>query len=124
MDSQQISLGSFINRLLISCMLCAVVLAAATNAHALTVIGEPAPDFKGKNSFGERISLSDYKNKVVVLEWTNHECPFTVKHYKNGNMQSLQNRYTAQGVIWLSVVSSAKGKQGYVTGNQANDLTQ
>lgn len=92
-------------------------------AHALTV-GDKAPDFSVINSRGQSESLSAYKGKFVVFEWTNSECPFVKKHYDSGNMQALQKRWTDQGVIWFSVVSSAPGKQGHVTPEQANKLTK
>lgn len=93
-------------------------------AQASPTINQPAPDFTATDAKGKSHRLADYSGKLVVLEWTNHQCPFTVKHYKSGNMQSLQQRYTDKGVVWLSVVSSAKGKQGYVTGDEALALTQ
>jgi peroxiredoxin len=71
-----------------------------------------APDFKLLNLEGKKISLSDYRNKIVVLEWFNYGCPFVKKHYESGNMQKLQQEYTKKGIIWLTIVSSAKGKQG------------
>lgn len=85
------------------------------SSFALTT-GEPAPDFtlKGLNPKSQDVKLSDFKGKFVVLEWLNHGCPFVRKHYDSGNMQSLQKKYTGQNVIWLSIVSSAEGKQGYV----------
>ena len=104
--------------------ICVAMLSVAMQTQAFPAIGDTAPDFTGNNSFGKKVALSDFKNKVVVLEWTNHECPFTVKHYKTRNMQSLQSHYTGKDVIWLSVVSSAEGKQGYVTPNEANELSQ
>jgi peroxiredoxin len=89
----------------------------AAAASLITVhaagIGEAAPAFTAKNTKGEDVSLADFKDKVVVLEWVNFDCPFVKKHYASGNMQALQEKYTAQGVIWLSVNSSAVGKQGY-----------
>lgn len=86
--------------------------------------GAAAPNFTGTDSNGQTRSLSDFKGKVVVLEWTNHQCPFVNKHYGTGNMQKLQKEATSKGVVWLSIVSSAPGQQGYVTGSQANDLTK
>ena len=59
----------------------------------------------------------------MVLEWTNHDCPYVVKHYNSGNMQTLQKEVTAKDVVWLSIISSKPGKQGHVSGQQANDLT-
>lgn len=75
--------------------------------------GKPAPDFTLPGLKNE-VSLKDLKGKTVVLEWLNHGCPFVRKHYDSGNMQSLQKKYTAKGVVWLSIVSSAPGSQGYV----------
>jgi peroxiredoxin len=77
--------------------------------------GKPAPDFKLEGISGKSVSLSDLKGKIVVLEWLNYGCPFVRKHYDSQNMQSLQRKYTKEGVVWLSVISSAEGKQGYVT---------
>ena len=77
-------------------------------------IGGDAPDFTLQGSDGKAHKLSDYRGKTVVLEWFNNDCPFVRKHYESGNMQSLQDRFTKQGVVWLSVVSSAPGKQGHV----------
>lgn len=81
--------------------------------------GSPAPEFKATTSDGKEVRLSDYKGKVVVLEWLNHGCPFVKKHYGAGNMQALQADYTKKGVVWLSVISSAKGKEGNVSAQQA-----
>jgi hypothetical protein len=76
------------------------------------------------DSRGRSHRLSDYRGKTVVLEWTNHECPYTVKHYTTGNMQALQRAVTDRGSIWLSVVSSRPGSQGYVEGIEADKLTE
>lgn len=89
---------------------------------AATQIGAPAPDFTVVDSKGNSHSLKDFAGKNVVLEWTNHDCPFVVKHY-SGNMQALQADMTAQDVVWLSVISSAPGKQGHVSGAKADELT-
>ncbi len=83
-------------------------------------IGEPAPAFDVKDSKGQEHRLSDYTGKYIVLEWHNQGCPFVQKHYGSGNMQRLQKEWTAKGVIWLTVISSAPGKQGHVTGPQAD----
>jgi alkyl hydroperoxide reductase subunit AhpC len=77
-------------------------------------IGEKAPDFTATNTKGEKVSLADFKDKVVVLEWLNFGCPFVVKHYSSKNMQKLQSDYTAKDVVWLTVNSSAEGKQGHM----------
>jgi peroxiredoxin len=87
-------------------------------------VGEPAPDFTLTDSNGKTHTLAEFKGKNVVLEWTNHDCPFVKKHYESDNMQNLQKKYTEQDVVWLSIISSAKGKQGFVSGEKANDLTK
>ncbi len=77
-------------------------------------VGKAAPVFTVKTAKGTEVSLADYKDKVVVLEWLNFECPFVKKHYSSKNMQNLQAAYAEKGVVWLSVNSSAEGKQGYL----------
>ena len=86
-------------------------------------IGQPSPDFSLIDTQGKTIQLSSYKGKFVVLEWFNPDCPFVKKHYGSGNMQSLQKESTDKGVIWLSIDSSAPGKQGYYSPEKANELT-
>jgi len=83
-------------------------------AHAQPAIGKPAPEFTLKDTAGKEHSLSDFKGKTVVLEWVNHGCPFVKKHYGPGNMQKLQKAATDKGVVWLSICSSAPGKQGHM----------
>ena len=87
-------------------------------------IGQPAPDFTAVDSKGNPVHLQEYRGKTVVLEWTNADCPFTRKHYTSGNMQSVQGLAQTNGVVWLTVISSAPGKQGYVNGPAADALTQ
>lgn len=96
------------------------LLTFSLSAFALK-IGKPAPDFALDSASGKSLKLSDYKGKTVVLEWLNHGCPFVRKHYDSGNMQSLQKSYTDKGVVWLSVISSAEGKQGYVNAKDATN---
>lgn len=96
--------------------------AAFQPAQAAVEIGKPAPDFTATDSNGKTHSLADYKGKVVVLEWTNAECPFVKKHYESGNMQKLQETYAAKDAVWLTVNSGAEGKQGHVTAEQANAI--
>ncbi|MDF3130194.1 thioredoxin family protein [Kiritimatiellaeota bacterium B1221] len=79
-----------------------------------------APAFTLTDTNGNEHSLSDFKGKVVVLEWFNHGCPFVKKHYSKGNMQALQKTYTDKGVVWLAIVSSAEGKQGSDTAEGHN----
>lgn len=102
----------------------ALVLWTGASAIAAPVIGEMAPDFKGMDTNGVQHMLSDFKGKTVVLEWTNHECPYVVKHYDSGNMQALQKEATDAGVVWLSVASSATGKQGQVNNQTANHVME
>ncbi len=88
---------------------------------ALAVVpGTAAPDFKGTDSNGAQHTLSGYRGKYVVLEWANKGCPYDQKHYLSGNMANLQKEWTAKGVVWLSVISSAPGEQGYVTPAEEN----
>lgn len=99
--------------------LIALFAALATVAHAQVEVGKPAPDFTLKDTAGKEHSLSDFKGKVVVLEWVNHGCPFVVKHYSGGNMQQLQKDATGQGAVWLTICSSAPGKQGHMSAEDA-----
>ncbi len=99
----------------------AVVLAASLSSPAFAVkVGTPAPDFSGTDSHGKTEQLSAYKGKYVVLEWTNADCPYAHAQYASGNMQSLQKQWTAKGVVWLSVISSAPDQQGYKTAAEEN----
>lgn len=102
---------------------CSLVFAPLV-AFAGAEVGAPAPDFSLKSADGADVKLSDYAGKNVILEWTNHECPFVKKHYGSGNMQSLQAKYTGKDVVWLSIISSAPGKQGFVDAAEAQSLTQ
>jgi peroxiredoxin len=99
-----------------------LALASALPVAADAVVGQPAPAFTVADSSGKTRSLADFAGKVVVLEWWNPECPFVGKHYGSGNMQKLQKEWTARGVVWLTVSSSAPGKQGYVDGARADAL--
>ncbi len=101
----------------------ALLILSASSAFAAPAIGQPAPAFTAVDSNGASRSLAEFKGRTVVLEWTNNECPYTRKHYDSGNMQKLQQEATASGVVWLSVISSAPGKEGYVSGAEANALT-
>jgi len=96
----------------------------AAPAFAMTgvEVGQPAPGFSLPDTHGVTQNLSDYRGKIVVLEWMNHECPYVRKHYESGNMQALQKEATAQDVVWLSIVSSAPGEQGHVSAAEANEI--
>ena len=93
-------------------LLCLAFFAQVTQALET---GSPAPEFTAITSSGKTIHLSDYKGKIVVLEWLNYGCPFVKKHYDSSNMQNLQKEETAKNIVWLSVISSAPEKQGYST---------
>ncbi|MDR3213452.1 MAG: redoxin domain-containing protein [Azoarcus sp.] len=96
----------------------------AGSAGAAVDIGKPAPAFAGVGADGRPVALADYKGKTVILEWTNHDCPFVKKHYESGNIPNLQKDAAAQGIVWLQVISSAPGKQGYVDGATARQLNE
>jgi len=85
------------------------------SAHAQAVVDSQAPNFTATDSHGRTHSLNEYRGKYVVLEWHNHDCPYTRKHYESGNMEALQKEWTAKGVVWFTVISSAPGQQGYMT---------
>ena len=99
------------------------VLALALAASVAFAIppGSLAPDFHGTDSNGNTQSLAQYRGKYVVLEWANQGCPYEQKLYHSGTMEKLQKEWTAKGIVWLSVISSAPGEQGYVTPPQEND---
>ncbi|MFC3229087.1 redoxin domain-containing protein [Marinibaculum pumilum] len=101
----------------------ALSLADLGAAEAAPEVGKPAPTFTGTNLEGQEIALADLKGKTVVLEWTNHQCPYVEKHYGTGNMQALQKAATGKGVTWISIVSSAPGLQGHVSAAEARALT-
>ena len=100
---------------------CAVALfvgptgAAGIKAHP----GAPAPAFSAKDISGQVVGLDNYRGKTIILEWTNNGCPFVGKHYNSGNMQALQRRFTGEGDVWLTIVSSAPGQEGYVSSDEA-----
>ena len=102
----------------------AAALAPAVAFAASPDLGKPAPLFTAVDSNGKTWSLADLKGKIVVIETTNHDCPYVRKHYNAKNMQDQQREAAAKGVVWLTSASSAKGEQGYVTAAEANQLTQ
>lgn len=85
----------------------------ATAAHAAPEIGKAAPEFMANDVDGNHVMLSDLKGKTVVLEWTNPDCPFVHKQYDTGNMQTVQKQATADGIVWITIDSSATGKEGH-----------
>ncbi len=94
----------------------------ASFASAEAVPGKPAPAFSVTDATGKTRALADAKGKWLVLEWFNKDCPYVKKHYGSGNMQKLQKYYVGKGVTWLTVISSAKGKQGHLTPAAATKL--
>ena len=101
----------------------AILLLPAGVSHAEPKVGSPAPAFSALNSDGKTVNLADYRGKTIVLEWTNDGCPYVRKHYGTGNIQALQKKCTDQGIVWLSVISSPPGEQGFADGARANALT-
>ena len=97
---------------------------AAGTALAAPEVGQPAPAFTLTDSNGQSHNLADFKGKFVVLEWLNHGCPFVKKHYDSNNMQNLQKEYTGKDVVWLSIVSSAPGKQGHMSPAETNQAKE
>ncbi len=115
-------------RLLAGSALAGLAFALASGAPARAVPppvkpGNPPPAFTLMSAAGGKVSLADFTGKTVVLEWTNHACPFVQKHYSSGNMQNLQRDAARAGVVWLSIISSAPGEQGAVSAEEASRLT-
>jgi hypothetical protein len=111
-------------------ILCALHMAGVTTAVALFIAptgaagikvhpGAPAPAFSAKDISGQMVGIDNYRGKTIILEWTNNGCPFVGKHYNSGNMQALQRRFTGEGDVWLTIVSSAPGQEGYVSPDEA-----
>jgi len=107
---------SWINRRTI---LAATLACVATWGHAHAQLDQPVPTFTAPTADGSGLNLASLKGKTVVLEWTNHECPYVRKHYSSGNIPAVQKEAIAKGFVWLQVISSAPGKQGYVDGATA-----
>jgi peroxiredoxin len=103
-----------------SLLVASAIALSITPALAAPEVGKAAPEFSAVGSDGKTYDLKSLAGKYVVLEWLNHGCPYVKKHYEGGNMQSLQKEYTAKGVVWLSVISSAPGKQGHASAGEAN----
>ena len=112
-------------RIKILAMMTAIGLSACLpSANTAVEIEQPAPDFTAIDTNGVERSLSDFKGKNVVLEWSNHACPFVLKHYDSGNMQAIQKEVTDNGAIWITIVSSATGKQGAINAEESNKVMQ
>jgi len=100
----------------------AFIVWTGASAMASPMVGQAAPIWTGVDTNGVEHSLSDFKGQTVVMEWTNHQCPYVVKHYGSGNMQTLQKDATADGVVWISINSSADNKQGHITAETGKDV--
>ena len=87
-------------------------------------VNEQAPLFSAVNSYGEKINLTDFQDQPIILEWSNHECPYVARHYDENNMQSIQKMAQDEGFIWLTIISSTPGEQGHVSPSLANELTK
>jgi len=98
----------------------ALTLAAVSFIANAATVGAPAPAFTGVDTKGKTHTLAGLRGKWVVLEWHNNGCPYVKKHYGSGNMQRLQREWTGKGVVWLTVISSAPGMQGFVTAAEAD----
>ncbi len=105
----------------IAALACILLFGLPAAAHSAAIIGSQAPPIELRDVDGKAVRLDSYRGKYVVLEWVNFQCPFVGKQYGSGNMQALQKKYTDEGVVWLSICSSAPGKQGYVTGPEAKE---
>jgi hypothetical protein len=99
-------------------------LLAPVTGRAEPVVGQPAPTFSGTAVEGGTLNLADLRGKTVILEWTNHECPFVKKHYESGNIPKVQKQAVDQGIVWLQVISSAPDKEGFVDAATAKKLNQ
>ena len=101
---------------------CALLAATTGLGFAKVEIGKAAPNFALPDTNGKTHSLADFKGKYVVLEWYQPDCPFVGKQYRSGNMQALQKAYTAKGVVWLSIDSSAPGEEGNYPAGKLNEF--
>lgn len=113
---------SQVNRFASLCLVLFTVIWGMPALAGEAAVGKEAPDFTATDTKGKSHNLSDYAGKIVVLEWFNHGCPFVQKHYNSGNMQGLQKTFKEKGVVWLSIISSAPGKQGYCTPEQGDEI--
>jgi hypothetical protein len=100
------------------------LLVAGSDTKATAAIDKPAPDFDLKGIDGKTYDLTEYAGKYVVLEWNNFDCPFVKKHYNSDNMPALQKKYVEEGVVWLTICSSAPGKQGYYDDADLKKMTE
>jgi peroxiredoxin len=107
----------------IACLTAALVIGFAAPAFAAAEVGQPAPEITATDVNGQPFKLSDHKGKTVILEWTNNQCPFVVKHYETGNMQKTQKAAQEAGAEWVTIISSAPGRQGHITAEEAKKIS-
>jgi len=107
--------------ILYSLLACCVLV---NTSFAAVKVGEQASDFSLQSAQGKTVKLSEFPDKIVVLEWSNFLCPFVKKHYRSGNIPNMQKKYKEQGVVWLTVISSASGKQGYYPNAQLQEKSK
>jgi len=113
-----------ISQRLFGLMTLSLMLLIPAAAKAEPVVGQPAPAFSAAAAEGGTLSLAALRGKTVILEWTNADCPFVQKHYQSGNIPNLQKQAQSQNIVWLQVISSAPGKQGFVDAATAKKLNQ
>jgi hypothetical protein len=85
--------------------------------------GAHAPTLNMTDTAGQTFSLTNLRGRPLVLEWTNYECPYVSRHYGSGNMQAVQRQAMAGGATWITIFSSAPGKQGYLDARGADYFT-
>jgi peroxiredoxin len=105
-------------------LICGLLAVTAGLSFAEAEVGKAAPNFTLPDTNGKKLTLADFKGKYVVLEWYQPNCPFVRKHYRSGNMQGLQKEYTAKGVTWLSIDSSAPGQEGNYPAEKLNEIAK
>ncbi|NOV29728.1 thioredoxin family protein [Methylomonas sp. ZR1] len=113
-----------ISQRLFGLMTLSLMLLMPAAAKAEPVVGQPAPAFSAAAAEGGTLSLAALRGKTVILEWTNADCPFVQKHYQSGNIPNLQKQAQSQNIVWLQIISSAPGKQGFVDAATAKKLNQ
>jgi peroxiredoxin len=106
----------------LTALLTALILMGSAPALAAAQVGQPAPEITATDINGQPFKLSEHKGKTVILEWTNNQCPFVMKHYETGNMQKTQKAAHEAGAEWVTIVSSAPERQGHVTAEEAKKI--
>ena len=113
-----------ISYMLVAAIMAFMLVPMMVPVQAAVEVGKPAPQFKATDIAGNEVDLAALKGKTVVLEWTNHMCPFVIKHYDSGNMQATQKKATDAGAVWISIVSSGEGMQGHTTLEEAAGIVK